>query len=63
MNYTPDMSVAEVDNSIQDALNIWANYTPLSFDRIYVGEADIMVSFVDGGESPTLSSPIGIIYR
>uniref|UniRef100_A0A673L516 interstitial collagenase n=1 Tax=Sinocyclocheilus rhinocerous TaxID=307959 RepID=A0A673L516_9TELE len=44
-NYTPDMSVAEVDDSIKRALQVWADVTPLRFTRIYRGTADIMISF------------------
>ncbi|XP_047464026.1 collagenase 3-like [Mugil cephalus] len=44
-NYTPDMSQAEVDDSIEKALQVWAKVTPLRFTRIYSGTADIMISF------------------
>ncbi|XP_034405478.1 collagenase 3a isoform X3 [Cyclopterus lumpus] len=44
-NYTPDMSVPEVDDSIERALQVWAKITPLRFTRIHSGTADIMVSF------------------
>ncbi|KAF3706750.1 Collagenase 3 [Channa argus] len=44
-NYTPDMSTAEVDESIEKALQVWAKVTPLRFTRIYSGTADIMISF------------------
>ncbi|KAI3373050.1 hypothetical protein L3Q82_006395 [Scortum barcoo] len=44
-NYTPDMSVSEVDDSIEKALQVWAKVTPLRFTRIYSGTADIMISF------------------
>ncbi|KAK1883265.1 Stromelysin-2 [Dissostichus eleginoides] len=44
-NYTPDMSVSEVDDSIERALQVWAKVTPLRFTRIYSGTADIMISF------------------
>ncbi|XP_076606562.1 collagenase 3a [Chaetodon auriga] len=44
-NYTPDMSVAEIDDSIEKALQVWAKVTPLRFTRIYSGTADIMISF------------------
>ncbi|XP_062289684.1 collagenase 3a [Scomber scombrus] len=44
-NYTPDMSVAEVDDSMVKALEVWAKVTPLRFTRIYSGIADIMISF------------------
>ncbi|XP_066506328.1 collagenase 3-like [Hoplias malabaricus] len=45
LNYTPDMSQTEVDNSIERAFQVWADVTPLKFNRIYSGEADIMISF------------------
>uniref|UniRef100_A0A3Q3IYL2 interstitial collagenase n=1 Tax=Monopterus albus TaxID=43700 RepID=A0A3Q3IYL2_MONAL len=44
-NYTPDMSVSEVDDSLKKALEVWAKVTPLRFTRIYSGTADIMISF------------------
>ncbi|ROL54179.1 Collagenase 3 [Anabarilius grahami] len=46
VNYTPDMSVAEVDESIEKALQVWAGQvTPLRFTRMYSGTADIMILF------------------
>ncbi|XP_020790273.2 collagenase 3-like [Boleophthalmus pectinirostris] len=47
-NYTPDMTKAEVDDSIEKALQLWAKVTPLRFTRIYSGIADIMISFGRG---------------
>ncbi|XP_072515762.1 collagenase 3-like [Salminus brasiliensis] len=47
-NYTPDLSQAKVDDSIERAFQVWADVTPLRFTRIYSGEADIMISFVAG---------------
>ncbi|XP_076875370.1 collagenase 3-like [Brachyhypopomus gauderio] len=47
-NYTPDMTEAEVDDSIQKALQVWAHVTPLRFTRLYSGTADIMISFGRG---------------
>ncbi|KAK7904242.1 hypothetical protein WMY93_016849 [Mugilogobius chulae] len=44
-NYTPDMTKAEVDSSIEKALQVWSKVTPLRFTRIYSGTADIMISF------------------
>ncbi|CAF90586.1 unnamed protein product, partial [Tetraodon nigroviridis] len=44
-NYSPDMSQAEVDQSIEMALQVWAGVTPLRFSRVFSGTADIMVSF------------------
>ncbi|MEQ2219039.1 hypothetical protein XENOCAPTIV_011732 [Xenoophorus captivus] len=45
LNYTPDMSEAEVNDSIQRALQVWAKVTRLTFTRITSGTADIMISF------------------
>ncbi len=45
VNYTPDMSKAEVDESMKKALQVWAKVTPLKFTRINSGIADIMISF------------------
>uniref|UniRef100_A0A3Q1H1M3 interstitial collagenase n=1 Tax=Anabas testudineus TaxID=64144 RepID=A0A3Q1H1M3_ANATE len=44
-NYTPDMSRAEVEDSIDKALQVWAKVTPLRFTKINNGTADIMISF------------------
>ncbi len=49
-NYTPDMSKAEVDESIEKALQVWAKVTPLKFNRINSGIADIMISFAIKGK-------------
>ncbi|XP_029029000.1 collagenase 3-like [Betta splendens] len=45
VNYTPDMSNAEVDDSIDKALQVWSRVTPLRFTKIRSGTADIMISF------------------
>ncbi|ROL54181.1 Collagenase 3 [Anabarilius grahami] len=58
-NYTPDMSVAEVDDSIKRALQVWADVTPLRFTRINSGTADIMISFAtkDHGDAYPFDGP------
>ncbi|TSM28231.1 Collagenase 3 [Bagarius yarrelli] len=62
-NYTPDMSVAEVDDSINRALQVWAKVTPLRFTRIYSGVADIMISFTvgDHGDGSPFDGPDGLL--
>ncbi|XP_039534118.1 collagenase 3-like [Pimephales promelas] len=62
-NYTPDMSVAEVDDSIRRALQVWADVTPLRFTRIYSGTADIMISFAtrDHGDDYPFDGPKGVL--
>ncbi|XP_017344516.1 collagenase 3 [Ictalurus punctatus] len=62
-NYTPDMSVAEVDDSIERALQVWARVTPLKFTRIYSGIADIMISFTvgDHGDGSPFDGPNNLL--
>ncbi|XP_026799435.3 collagenase 3-like [Pangasianodon hypophthalmus] len=62
-NYTPDMSVAEVDDSIEKALQVWARVTPLRFTRMYSGVADIMISFTvgDHGDGSPFDGPNGVL--
>ncbi|XP_008824657.2 stromelysin-2-like, partial [Nannospalax galili] len=48
VNYTLDLPREAVDSAIEKALKVWEEVTPLSFSRIYEGEADIMVSFEVG---------------
>ncbi|XP_043854072.1 macrophage metalloelastase-like [Dromiciops gliroides] len=48
MNYTPDMAKADVDYAVKKAFEVWSNVTPLTFKRIYMGEADILISFASG---------------
>ncbi|XP_056100431.1 collagenase 3-like [Rhinichthys klamathensis goyatoka] len=64
-NYTHDMTVAEVDDSIRRALQVWADVTPLRFTRIYKGTADIMISFATknhgDGMALAFDGPQGIL--
>ncbi|XP_063058297.1 collagenase 3-like [Engraulis encrasicolus] len=63
VNYTPDMSPAEVDEVIERALQVWAKVTPLRFTRLYSGTADIMVSFGarDHGDGYPFDGPHGTL--
>uniref|UniRef100_A0A673LF30 Peptidase metallopeptidase domain-containing protein n=1 Tax=Sinocyclocheilus rhinocerous TaxID=307959 RepID=A0A673LF30_9TELE len=63
VNYTPDMSKAEVDESMEKALQVWANVTPLRFTRIYKGTADIMISFATSyhGDASPFDGPQGTL--
>ncbi|XP_062950411.1 stromelysin-2 [Cynocephalus volans] len=45
VNYTPDLPRDAVDSAIKKALKVWEEVTPLTFSRMYEGEADIMISF------------------
>uniref|UniRef100_A0A8C5B6J3 interstitial collagenase n=1 Tax=Gadus morhua TaxID=8049 RepID=A0A8C5B6J3_GADMO len=63
LNYTPDMSRAEVDDSMEKALNVWARVTPLTFRRMERGTADIMISFArrSHGDSYPFDGPQGTL--
>ncbi|XP_006887409.1 PREDICTED: interstitial collagenase [Elephantulus edwardii] len=47
-NYTPDLPHAVVDSAIEKAFQLWSNVSPLTFTKVFQGEADIMLSFVYG---------------
>lgn len=50
LNYTPDLKKSDVDRAIRNALNVWADVTPLTFKKLHAGIADIMISFGSKGE-------------
>ncbi|XP_069740757.1 matrix metalloproteinase-9-like [Narcine bancroftii] len=43
--YTPDLDPTVVDDAIVRAFKVWSDVSPLTFSRIYNGEADIMIKF------------------
>ncbi|XP_045674095.1 stromelysin-1-like [Phyllostomus hastatus] len=45
VNYTLDLPRDAVNSAIEKALKVWEEVTPLTFSRIYEGEADIMITF------------------
>ncbi|XP_077625830.1 interstitial collagenase [Crocuta crocuta] len=47
-NYTPDLPRAEVDDAIEKAFKLWSDVSPLTFTKVFEGQADIMISFVRG---------------
>lgn len=51
MNYTKDLPRDAVDSAIEKALTVWEEVTPLTFSRIYEGEADIMIMFAVRGKN------------
>uniref|UniRef100_H0X268 Matrix metallopeptidase 10 n=1 Tax=Otolemur garnettii TaxID=30611 RepID=H0X268_OTOGA len=55
VNYTPDLPRDAVDSAIERALKVWEEVTPLTFSRVYEGEADIMISFAVGEHGDFLS--------
>ncbi|KAF7663046.1 hypothetical protein LDENG_00219990 [Lucifuga dentata] len=63
VNYTQNLARSEVDDSIEKALKVWADVTPLRFTRIYNGTADIMISFHRGahGDHQDFDGPDGFL--
>ncbi len=48
-NFTPDLSQAQVRTAIQQALQLWADVTPLTFAEVGIGaNPDIVIRFVAG---------------
>ncbi|XP_001098400.2 stromelysin-1 [Macaca fascicularis] len=45
VNYTRDLPKDAIDSAIEKAVKVWEEVTPLTFSRLYEGEADIMISF------------------
>uniref|UniRef100_A0A087YBK8 interstitial collagenase n=1 Tax=Poecilia formosa TaxID=48698 RepID=A0A087YBK8_POEFO len=63
VDYTPDLSQAEVDDSIRRALEVWAKVTPLTFTKLTSGTADIMISFarLSHGDNYPFDGPDGTL--
>ncbi|CAH2225384.1 collagenase 3 [Pelobates cultripes] len=63
VNYTPDLTHADVDRVIKKALKVWSDVTPLNFTRLRTGTADIMVSFgkKEHGDYYPFDGPNGLL--
>lgn len=64
VNYTPDLTKAEVEKAFRKAFKVWSDVTPLNFTRIRSGTADIMISFGRRGnerESIVLSCAVSCV--
>ncbi|NXI89575.1 MMP7 protein, partial [Psophia crepitans] len=48
VSYTPDLPQKKVDDAIKRAFEVWSDVTPLQFQRIYRGHADIVIGFARG---------------
>ncbi|XP_075707649.1 stromelysin-1-like [Rhinoderma darwinii] len=63
INYTPDLPPNVVDDAIQRALNVWSQVTPLRFNKVTTGDADILIQFNPrghGDQSP-FDGPNGVL--
>ncbi|XP_005801450.1 matrix metalloproteinase-9 [Xiphophorus maculatus] len=45
LNYSPDMDSKLIDDAFARAFKVWSDVTPLTFTRLFRGNADIMISF------------------
>ncbi|XP_048181076.1 matrilysin [Corvus hawaiiensis] len=45
VRYTSDLPRKKVDDAIKRALMVWSDVTPLRFQRVYTGQADIVIGF------------------
>ncbi|XP_066556189.1 matrix metalloproteinase-20-like [Amia ocellicauda] len=61
--YTSTLPRAEVDHAIDMGLKAWSSVTPLHFQKIQRGEADIMISFEVGahGDAYPFDGPRGTL--
>uniref|UniRef100_A0A8C5Q8T5 Peptidase metallopeptidase domain-containing protein n=1 Tax=Leptobrachium leishanense TaxID=445787 RepID=A0A8C5Q8T5_9ANUR len=63
LNYTPDLSVAVVNDAIRKAFKVWSDVTPLTFRKVSIGEADIFIQFAAGyhRDSSSFDGPGGTL--
>ncbi|XP_028320711.1 collagenase 3 [Gouania willdenowi] len=63
VNYTPDLKKSDVDKAMRNALNVWSDVTPLTFKKLYNGNADIMISFGshEHGDYNPFDGPNGLL--
>ncbi|MBN3317899.1 MMP2 collagenase, partial [Atractosteus spatula] len=45
LGHTPDLDEETIDDAFARAFKVWSDFTPLQFNRIMDGEADIMINF------------------
>ncbi|XP_068122969.1 collagenase 3-like [Hyperolius riggenbachi] len=63
LNYTPDLTHAEVDRAFKKAFKVWIDVTPLNITRLRSGTADIMISFgkQEHGDFYPFDGPHGLL--
>ncbi|XP_053561558.1 collagenase 3-like [Bombina bombina] len=63
VNYTPDLTPAEVDKAIRESFRVWSDVTPLVFIQIHSGTADIMIAFGsrEHGDFFPFDGPFGVL--
>ncbi|XP_024593115.1 neutrophil collagenase isoform X3 [Neophocaena asiaeorientalis asiaeorientalis] len=63
INYTPDLSEAEVETALEKAFKLWSRVSPLNFTKTSQEEADIKIAFLQGdhGDNSPFDGPNGIL--
>ncbi|XP_037697163.1 neutrophil collagenase [Choloepus didactylus] len=63
INYTPQLSHADVESIFAEAFQLWSRASRLTFTRISEGEADIRIEFARGdhGDNSPFDGPNGIL--
>nr|XP_060627027.1 stromelysin-1-like [Anolis sagrei ordinatus] len=63
LNYTPDMTIPDVDKDIERAFKVWSRVSPLTFTKVLQGDADILISFGSGdhGDFNPFDGPGGTV--
>ncbi|NIG57934.1 matrix metalloproteinase-27 [Pontoporia blainvillei] len=63
INYTPDLSEAEVETALEKAFKLWSLVSPLNFTKTSQEEADIKIAFLQGdhGDNSPFDGPNGIL--
>lgn len=51
INYTPDLPRFVVNEIIKKAFKVWSDVTPLTFQQVFSGQADILIRFARYGEA------------
>lgn len=59
-NYSPDMSRADQDSSFLSAVKMWSDATPLKFNRVDRGPADIVLSFAHRSKEDDNDSSLAV---
>ncbi|XP_006002447.1 matrix metalloproteinase-9 [Latimeria chalumnae] len=63
LNYSPDLDYTVIEDAFARAFKVWSDVTPLTFEKIYDGTADIMISFgsQDHGDSYPFDGKDGLL--
>lgn len=64
VNYTPDLTAAQIESAVASALGLWSAVTPLTFAKVAAStNPEIRISFVTGdhGDGSPFDGPSGVL--